>query len=98
MMNPDGTRQERLTYDRAVDCDPVISPKGDQILFNSNRGGTRDLYLMDIDGRNIRPLFGFTEAYRTHPAWSPNGERIVYSQRALGGMNLNTASTQMELQ
>ena len=73
MMNPDGTRQERLTYDRAVDCDPVISPTGNQILFNSNRGGTRDLYLMDVDGRNVRPLFGFTEAYRTHPAWSPNG-------------------------
>ncbi len=93
MMNPDGTRQERLTYDRAVDCDPVISPKGDQILFNSNRGGTRDLYLMDVDGRHIRPLFGFSEAYRTHPAWSPNGDRIVYSQRALGGTNINTAST-----
>ena len=92
MMNPDGTRQERLTYDRAVDCDPVISPKGDQILFNSNRGGTRDLYLMDIDGRNVRPLFGFSEAYRTHPTWSPNGKRLVYSQRALGGININTAS------
>lgn len=92
IMNPNGTRQERLTYDRAVDCDPVISPTGDQILFNSNRGGTRDLYLMDIDGRNVRPLFGFSEAYRTHPAWSPNGERIVYSQRALGGINIYTTS------
>lgn len=92
IMNPDGTRQERLTYDRAVDCDPVISPIGDQILFNSNRGGTRDLYRMDIDGRNVRPLFGFSEAYRTHPTWSPDGERIVYSQRALGGININTAS------
>ena len=91
MMNPDGTRQERLTYDRAVDCDPVISPTGNQILFNSNRGGTRDLYLMDVDGRNVRPLFRFTEAYRTHPAWSPNGKRIIYSQRALGGINIHTA-------
>ena len=91
MMNPDGTRQERLTYDHAVDCDPVISPTGDQILFNSNRRGTRDLYLMDVDGRNVRPLFGFTEAYRTHPAWSPNGKRIIYSQRALGGINIHTA-------
>ena len=92
MMNPDGTRQERLTYDRAVDCDPVISPNGDQILFNSNRGGTRDLYLMNVDGRNVRPLFGFTAAYRTHPAWSPNGERIAYSQRALGGISVHTAN------
>ena len=91
MMNPDGSRQERLTYDRAVDCDPVISPRGDQILFNSNRRGTRDLYLMDVNGRNVRPLFGFTEAYRTHPTWSPDGERIAYSQRALDGINIHTA-------
>ena len=91
IMNPDGTRQERLTYDRAVDCDPVISPKGDQILFNSNRGGTRDLYLMDVNGSNVRPLFGFSEAYRTHPVWSPDGERIAFSQRALNGINIHTA-------
>ena len=51
IMNPDGTRQERLTYGRAVDCEPVISPTGDRILFTSNRGGTRDLYLMDVDGK-----------------------------------------------
>ncbi len=90
-MNPDGTRQERLTYDRAVDCEPVISPRGDRILFTSNRGGTRDLYLMDVDGRNVRPLFGVSEAYRTEPAWSPDGKRIAYSQRAFGGINIYTA-------
>ena len=38
---------KRLTYDRAVDCEPVISPTGDQILFTSNRGGTRDLYYIE---------------------------------------------------
>ena len=91
IMNPDGTRQERLTYDRAVDYEPVISPTGNRILFTSNRAGTRDLYLMDVDGRNVRPLFGISEAYRTEPTWSPDGKRIAYSQRALGGINIHTA-------
>ena len=92
MMNPDGTRQERLTYDRAGDWEPVISPTGDQILFTSNRGGTRDLYLMDVDGRNVRPLFRFSEAYRTQPAWSPDGESIAYSYRTADGINIHTVT------
>ena len=91
IMNPDGTRQERLTYDRAVDCEPVISPTGDRILFTSNRRGTRDLYLMDVDGRNVRPLFGVSEAYRTEPTWSSDGKRILYSQRTVAGTNIHTA-------
>lgn len=93
MMNPDGTRQERLTYDRAVDWEPVISPTGDQILFTSNRAGTRDLYLMDIDGRHIHSIFGIDKAYRTQPRWSPDGERIAYAYRVLDGISIHTART-----
>lgn len=92
MMNPNGTRQGRLTCDRAVDWKPVISPTGDQILFTSNRGGAHDLYLMDVDGRNVRPLFRFSEAYRTQPTWSPDGKRIVYSHRAADGINIHTVT------
>ena len=90
-MNPDGTRQERLTYDRAGDWEPVISPTGDQILFTSDREGTRDLYVMDVDGKNVRPLFPNTSAERTQPTWSPDGERIAYSHRTLGGINIHIA-------
>ena len=91
MMNPDGTRQERLTYDRAVDREPVISPTGDKILFTSDRNGTQDLHLMDVDGRNVRPLFPNARAYRTHPAWSPDGKSIAYSQHNLGSINIYIA-------
>ena len=46
---------------------------------------------MDVNGRNMRPLFGISEAYRTEPAWSSDGKRILYSQRTLDGTNIHTA-------
>ena len=53
MMNPDGSEQVNLTQHRADDLGAVWSPTGEQILFVSDRQGTRvwDLYLMDADGQ-----------------------------------------------
>ena len=81
-MNPDGSEQVNLTQHRANDANAVWSPTGEQILFESDRGGNRvvcdrDLYLMDPDGSNVRRVFK-KEAGRLDPTWSPDGERIAY--------------------
>ena len=59
MMNPDGSEQVNLTQHPATDQGAVWSPAGDQILFVSDRQGTRvrDLYVMDADGSNVRRVF-----------------------------------------
>ncbi len=80
MMNPDGSQQVRLTNHRASDLNPVFSPTGEEILFVSDRGGERDLYMMRTDGLGERPMFRTAPAYRDYPAWSPDGEKIVYAQ------------------
>ena len=93
IMNLDGSEQVNLTQHPAIDQHPVWSPTGEQILFVSNRGdfrprGTRDLYLMDPDGSNVRRVFKRKiEAWRTSPTWAPNGKHIAYYQwdRSGGG-------------
>ena len=80
MMNPDGSQQVRLTNHRAADFNPVLSPMGEEILFVSDRSGEHDLYIMRADGGGERPVFRTAPAYRDHPAWSPDGKKIVYSQ------------------
>ena len=77
LMNPDGSQQERLTRNNALDHSPVWSPTGEQILFTSDRDGIKDLYVMDADGSRVRRVFR-KSAVRIEPTWSPDGERIAF--------------------
>ena len=81
MMNPDGSQQVNLTQHPATDLGAVWSPTGEQILFVSDRQGTRarDLYLMDPDGSNVRRVFKKkTTNWRGNATWSPDGKRFAY--------------------
>ena len=81
MMNPDGSEQVNLTQHRATDLGAVWSPSGEQILFVSDRQGTRvrDLYLMDPDGKNVRRVFKKkTTDWRGNATWSPDGKHFAY--------------------
>ena len=60
-----------------VDTEPVWSPDGQQIAFDSNRAGRYTIYLMDAQGGNIHPLKD-DSTYAYSPAWSPDGRSIAY--------------------
>lgn len=80
MMNPDGTKLERLTLRTGDNERPWFSPNGQNLVFMSNRvpgqnvkGPAHQLYIMNRDGSNQRPLnTGLYEAQT--PCWGPNLE------------------------
>ncbi|MBP7791964.1 MAG: PD40 domain-containing protein, partial [Candidatus Goldbacteria bacterium] len=47
-----GSNQIRLTNNSEYDYNPVWSPDGSKIAFESYRDGNREIYVMDANGSN----------------------------------------------
>jgi TolB protein len=50
-----------------------------QIVFNSDRGGDQQIYVMDAGGGNIRRISFGRGRYAT-PVWSPRGDLIAFTR------------------
>ena len=69
----------RLTGGHAHDSSPQWSPDGTRIAFLSSRDDVTQLYLIDADGGQPRPLTTMKQGVGTGPAWSPDGTRLAFS-------------------
>jgi Tol biopolymer transport system component len=72
----------RLTWGMAHDMQPRFSPDGGTIVFVSDRSGDENLYLMDADGSNVRPMTEGDGSVYLSPEFTPDGEYVVVSRRA----------------
>ena len=76
-MDPDGSNPTRLTNNSAVDVNPVCSPDGTKIVFDSNRDGDFDIFIMEADGSNqTRLTINTTSDFQA--TWSSDGRRLFY--------------------
>ncbi|MCB2154182.1 right-handed parallel beta-helix repeat-containing protein [bacterium] len=79
----------RLTNDPAEDLHPRWSPDGSRIAFDSDRGGNRDVWLMNADGTGPTKLTDGTGSNHS-PAWSPDGQSIAFVSDRDGNSNIYT--------
>ncbi len=78
-MEVDGGNPQRLTRHLASDFGPSWSPDSEHIAFGSNRGGNREIYVMDVEGGNLRNLTNNNDAYDASPSWSPDSKQIAFA-------------------
>lgn len=72
-----GKIKKQLTNSPGYDAEATISPKGDKIVFTSDRSGDLELWTMDIDGKNQKQItFGL--GYDGGAFFSPDGKRLVF--------------------
>ncbi len=82
----DGSNLKQLTKLKITGSNcwvAAVSPDGKQVCFVGDFEGNNDLYVMDIDGKNVRNLTKH-KANDQWPAWSHNGEWIAFTSTRTG--------------
>jgi Tol biopolymer transport system component len=75
--NRDGTPTlSVLVDDHAANYHPSLSPDGAWLAYDSDRDGTRGVYVAHADGTNPKRVSG--EGYAAVPRWSPDGRRLSF--------------------
>src|ERR1700729_1411521 len=72
-----GGDAKRLTSGPPWDCQPKFSPNGKQIAFISDRNGSDNLWLINVDGTGAKRVTEETDYQLGSPAWAPDGNYIV---------------------
>ena len=67
----------QLTRNKFYDAEAVVSPKGDKILFTSDRSGDLELYTMNLDGSEVKQITD-EPGYDGGANFSPDGSQIVW--------------------
>ena len=66
-MNADGSAVTRLTRNSHDERGPTWSPDGTRIVFESDRSGKTEIYLMNANGRGVIRLTDAAEEFS--PTW-----------------------------
>ena len=77
IMNSDGTHRRLLTSDAYRNRSPQWSPRGDEIMFYSDRSGHYEEWVIHPDGSGLRPLTDGGKFDMQNGAWSPDGEEVL---------------------
>ena len=75
--NSDGSNPKPLLPSKGYDAEATISPKGNKIVFTSQRNGDLDIFTMNLDGSDLKQLT-HELGYDGGPFFSWDGNKIVY--------------------
>ncbi len=74
------TEFTQVTDEAGRESSPSIAPDGDSIAYESNVGGSWDIYVRRIGGRNATRVAGDPTRNEGAPAFSPDGKSIAFHE------------------
>ena len=94
--NANGSGARQLTAGGRRNYAPAASPDGRFIVFHSNRTGNWNLWRMDADAGNLRPLTHDNTDGSNWPQVSFDGQWVVFHHRAQVGAELHLWKVPMQ--
>ncbi len=74
-----GGGMRRISHVRAIEVSPKVNPRNpNEVVFISGRGGSEQLWRMNIDGGDLEMLTN-GQGYVSNPSWSPNGQLVAFA-------------------
>ena len=73
----EGNIVSKLTDEVGYDAEATVSPKGDKIVFTSDRSGDLELYTMNIDGTDVKQIT-YDLGYDGGAFFSPDGTKLIF--------------------
>lgn len=74
----------RVTHDVAGDWNPLWSPDGSTLFFDSDRNGPPDIYRVPAHGGDPEELVADPRAVLRPWAFTPEGEGVLFTERFVG--------------
>ncbi len=84
---PAQNNEKVLTQSTGDDRHPWWSPHGEQLVFESNRDGDWELFIIDSDGNNEEQLT-INGVEDRNPSWHPDGDKILFESNRSGNFSL----------
>jgi Tol biopolymer transport system component len=75
-----GGEPQQLTGDSYYKCDPSWSPDGKRIAYSSDKAGTEDLYVLDLESGDEQRVTSIVGA-EVSSAWSPDGTQLAFQDQ-----------------
>lgn len=72
-----GGSATRVTSGQAYDMQPRYSPDGERVVFVSDRNGSENLWIVNVDGSEARALTTDERESFVSPVWLPDGPYVT---------------------
>jgi Tol biopolymer transport system component len=83
LVKADGTHPVRLTDKPGLEFMAAWSPDGHRLAYaaGATQDSQSDLFVLDIDGGELRQVTSTADRCESAPSWTPDGEELVYVSR-----------------